>query len=50
MAGLVSGIASGQRDALVDAIAGELRTSVQRDAAEGELTFPQEAHVVLARK
>ena len=50
MAGLVSGMESGQRDAFVDAIAGELRTAVQRDAAEGELTFPQEAHVVLARK
>jgi len=50
MAGLVSGMESGQRDALVDAIAGELRTAVQRDAAEGELAFPQEAHVVFARK
>jgi ubiquinone/menaquinone biosynthesis C-methylase UbiE len=49
MAGLVSGMERGQRDALVEAIAGDLRTAVQRDAAEGELTFPQEAHVVLAR-
>lgn len=50
MAGLVSGMESGQRDALVETIAGDLRTALQRDAAEGELTFPQEAHVVLARK
>jgi len=49
MAGLVGGMESGQRDALVDAIAGDLMAA-QGDAAEGGLTFPQEAHVLLARK
>ncbi len=50
MAGLVSGMESGQREALVEAIAGEVTMAVQSGTAEGELTFPQEAHVLLARK
>ena len=50
MADLVSGMESGQRDALVEAIAGEVTMAVQSDTAEVELTFPQEAHVLLARK
>lgn len=51
MAGLVSGMESGKRNALVDAIASDLRTAMQGgDMAKVELTFPQEAHVVLARR
>lgn len=50
MAGLLSGMETEERDALVQAIAGEVAMSVQGEAAKGELTFPQEAHVVVAHK
>lgn len=50
MAALVSGMENQERGALVEAIAGEVTMAVQGDAAESELTFPQEAHVVFARK
>jgi ubiquinone/menaquinone biosynthesis C-methylase UbiE len=50
MAGMVRGIESGQRDALVGAIAGDLTVAAQNDAVDGGLIFPQEAHVLLARK
>ncbi|HET7877016.1 MAG TPA: methyltransferase domain-containing protein [Methylomirabilota bacterium] len=49
LAGMVSGWESGQREALVEALAGELTASLRLQPGEGELTFPQEAHVLLAR-
>ena len=47
---MVRGMESGQREALVEALAGELTAALQPHTREGELTFPQEAHVLLARK
>jgi len=50
LASVVSGMESGRREALVEALAGELTASLPPHAGERELTFPQEAHVLLARK
>jgi SAM-dependent methyltransferase len=50
LAGMVRGMESGQREALVEALAGELTAALQPHAPEGELTFQQEAHVLLACK
>ena len=50
MAALASGMERERRDALVDAIADEVRAAVRGDAPKGDLIFPQEAHVLLARK
>ncbi|MER9339956.1 hypothetical protein NKI41_04090 [Mesorhizobium sp. M0601] len=49
-AGLVSRIDAGHREAVIAAITGDLNFSLAIYSTEGELMFPQEAHVVLARK
>ena len=50
MAAMVSGMQSRQRDALVDAIIGDLILSLKILTGEEGSTSPQEAHVLLARK
>ena len=50
MAAMVAGMEGERRDALVDAIAGSLMTSLSQHARGGDLTSPQEAFVVQARK
>jgi ubiquinone/menaquinone biosynthesis C-methylase UbiE len=49
LAGLVNGMGDEQRNAVEDAIAGDLG-ALLRSVTEEELTSPQEAHVLLARK
>ncbi|TJW44306.1 MAG: methyltransferase domain-containing protein [Mesorhizobium sp.] len=49
-AGLVSGMDAGHRDAMTTAITSDLRSSLAAYSTGGELMFPQEAHVLLARK
>ncbi|RUV03761.1 methyltransferase domain-containing protein [Mesorhizobium sp. M6A.T.Cr.TU.017.01.1.1] len=49
-AGLVSGMDAGQRNVVIAAIMGDVSSSLAIYSTGGELTFPQEAHVVLARK
>ncbi|MER8428327.1 methyltransferase domain-containing protein [Mesorhizobium sp. M1403] len=49
-AGLVSGMDAGHRDAVITAITGDLSSSLAIYSTGGELMFPQEAHVLLARK
>ncbi|TIN32107.1 MAG: transposase, partial [Mesorhizobium sp.] len=49
-AGLVSGMDAGHREAAIAAIEGDLSSSLAIYSTGGELMFPQEAHVVLARK
>ncbi|TIL63609.1 class I SAM-dependent methyltransferase [Mesorhizobium sp.] len=49
-AGLVSGMDAGHRDAVIAAIMGDVSSSLTIYSTGGELMFPQEAHVVLARK
>jgi ubiquinone/menaquinone biosynthesis C-methylase UbiE len=50
LAGIVGQIGEPKREALVEAIAKELTAALQPQAGEAGLTFPQEAHVLLARK
>jgi ubiquinone/menaquinone biosynthesis C-methylase UbiE len=50
MAGLVRGMESAQREAVVEAITGEVVKAARSEAQKGGLAFPQEAHVLLARK
>jgi ubiquinone/menaquinone biosynthesis C-methylase UbiE len=48
-AGLVGGMEQGQWSALVDAIAAEVAAAVPSTAGEEDWSFPQQAHVLLAR-
>jgi SAM-dependent methyltransferase len=47
-AGLAGGMERGRRAALVDALAAEVAAAVPPTAGEGDWSFPQEAHVLLA--
>jgi SAM-dependent methyltransferase len=47
-AGLAGGMDRGRRAALVDALAAEVAAAVPPAAGEGDWSFPQEAHVLLA--
>ncbi|MDE3856980.1 hypothetical protein [Sinorhizobium meliloti] len=48
--GMVAGMEAGQRDALVDAITGDLVRSLGGNATTGELVSPQECHVLVAAR
>ena len=50
LAGMVSEMASERRETLVDTLARELTAALNPCAREGDLTFPQRAHVLLSRK
>jgi ubiquinone/menaquinone biosynthesis C-methylase UbiE len=50
LAGIVGQIGETKREALTEAIAEELTAALQPQVGEAGLTFPQEAHVLLARK
>jgi hypothetical protein len=50
LASIVGPMEETKREALVEALADELTAALQPEAGEAGLTFPQEAHVLLARK
>jgi hypothetical protein len=50
LAGMVNEMASEGRETLVDTLARELTAALNPCAREGDLTFPQRAHVLLSRK
>jgi hypothetical protein len=47
---MVNEMASEGRETLVDTLARELTAALNPCAREGDLTFPQRAHVLLSRK
>ena len=49
-AGMVANMDADQRDALIDAITGDLVRSLGGNATGGELVSPQECHVLLATR
>jgi ubiquinone/menaquinone biosynthesis C-methylase UbiE len=50
LASIVGPMEETKREALVEVLADELTAALQPQAGEADLTFPQEAHVLLARK
>jgi hypothetical protein len=50
LAGIVGQIGETKREALTEAVAEELTAALQPQVGGAGLTFPQEAHVLLARK
>ncbi len=50
LAGIVGRMEEKKREALVEAVAKELMAALKPQIAEAGLAFPQEAHVLLARK
>jgi len=50
IASLVRGMESGQKEALVNSLTNEMIASLPANMVQGGLTFPQEAHVLTARK